>query len=205
MGASHFGLMLRQLRHEKGATLSDVADATGISVPMLSRMERGERLPSSETLKTLSSYYGTSARQLAEAAGHQHSLNRYKDSMSDEPPDFGPARVPDDSLAQAGSLAASNAAPRLQLSSLTDFDAEPRAMFRARPISALFDAEAEEPADAVQDATVAAEAAVRQLGRELKRSASSMSGAERARVRDEVRKLGDALEALDDAPWWHGA
>ena len=85
MSASQFGEMLRRLRHEKGATLSEVADATGVSIPMLSRMERGERLPSSETLKALSSYYGASARTLAEAAGHQHSLNRYADSWSEEP------------------------------------------------------------------------------------------------------------------------
>ena len=41
-----FGLRLRQLRHDRRETLEQVSEATGLSVAMLSRVERGERLPS---------------------------------------------------------------------------------------------------------------------------------------------------------------
>ncbi len=192
MGASHFGLMLRQLRKERGATLSEVAEATGISVPMLSRMERGERLPSSDTLKSISAYYGTSARSLAEAAGQQHSLNRYPDSWGPEPETDHLSSIALNELTTPQAPAAM-ARPSVRREA---------AVFRAQPISALFEPEVEEPSGAVEDATLAAEAAVRQLGRELRRSASAMSEEERDRIREEIRRLGDALNAYGDASWW---
>ncbi len=204
MAASHFGLMLRQLRKDRRATLSEVAEGTGISVPMLSRMERGERLPSSETLKALADYYGTSARVLAEAASQQHSLNRYATTWDAEPAEAEPV------LAELDLFS-----PERTHGLMMNLDVPPeprqtmappsrRAAFRARPIADLFPAEPESPTNAVEDATMAAEAAVRQLGRELNRSARSMSPEERERAREEIRRLARALETIDDAPWWHG-
>ncbi len=195
MSASQFGQMLRHLRHEKGATLSEVAAATGVSIPMLSRMERGERLPSSETLKALSSYYDTSARTLAEAAGHQHSLNRYADSWGEE---------------SASPILRAFDSPRapvhFELSSVTESEAPSASApaFSARPIRELFDLGAESSPEAVEDAAVAAEAAVKQLGREIRRSGPLMSSEDREKTRAEVRKLGEILCQLDDDRFWHG-
>jgi transcriptional regulator with XRE-family HTH domain len=202
MGASHFGVMLRQLRKDRGATLSEVADATGISVPMLSRMERGERLPSSETLKALSAYYGASAKVLAKAAGQQHSLNRYPDSWTEEP--LGEPGL-DLSLASLSPNRPVVAALRLEEPSAPRANTPRAPVFRAQPISAMFDVESETPSEAVEDATVAAEAAVRQLVREVRRSAHSMNEAERERARTEIESLRGILAELSDPSWWRGA
>lgn len=56
-----FGVRLRELRASSGATLSDVAEATGISIAMLSRMENGQRLPSSRFAEALARYFGVPA------------------------------------------------------------------------------------------------------------------------------------------------
>ncbi|MGW1882621.1 helix-turn-helix domain-containing protein [Streptomyces sp. NPDC001970] len=47
---SEVGPRLRRIRHERGATLSALSEATGISVSTLSRLESGGRKPSLELL-----------------------------------------------------------------------------------------------------------------------------------------------------------
>jgi transcriptional regulator with XRE-family HTH domain len=57
---------LRELRSERGLTLSELAEQTGISAPHLSRLEKGERQPSIGALLQLARVYGVSVSQLVE-------------------------------------------------------------------------------------------------------------------------------------------
>jgi transcriptional regulator with XRE-family HTH domain len=54
---SDLGKHLRCLRKEKGETLHQVSKGTDIDSPMLSKIERGDRLPTLEQLKRISKYY----------------------------------------------------------------------------------------------------------------------------------------------------
>lgn len=51
------GPRLKGLRLQRGATLTDVATATGMSKSMLSRLETGQRRPSLELLLPLAEVY----------------------------------------------------------------------------------------------------------------------------------------------------
>ncbi|HEU5037509.1 MAG TPA: XRE family transcriptional regulator [Nocardioides sp.] len=51
------GPRLRKVREQRGATLTEVADATGISKSTLSRLENGQRRPSLELLLPLAQAY----------------------------------------------------------------------------------------------------------------------------------------------------
>jgi transcriptional regulator with XRE-family HTH domain len=55
---------LRQLRRERGATLATVAERVGVSATHLSRLEKGERLPSVGLLLQLARSYGLTLSQL---------------------------------------------------------------------------------------------------------------------------------------------
>lgn len=48
-----FGRRLRQLRRQKDLTQEQLAEATGLSVDMLSNIERGVNAPSFETIEKL--------------------------------------------------------------------------------------------------------------------------------------------------------
>jgi transcriptional regulator with XRE-family HTH domain len=50
---SRIGARLRKLRGEAGLTLRQMADATELSPPFLSRIERGQTMPSIPTLQTI--------------------------------------------------------------------------------------------------------------------------------------------------------
>ena len=70
------GIVLRRLRHERGLTLEEVAEATGISVAMLSRAEREQRVPSTEIVAALSGYYGVPPEVLERYAADLHYRSR---------------------------------------------------------------------------------------------------------------------------------
>lgn len=57
---SELGQYLRELRKEREETLHQVSKGTDIDSPMLSKIERGERLPTSEQLKRLAKFYKVS-------------------------------------------------------------------------------------------------------------------------------------------------
>ncbi len=61
------GERLRAVRHGRHRTLADVADATGISVSTLSRLESGQRKPTLELLLPLSSEYAIPLDELVGA------------------------------------------------------------------------------------------------------------------------------------------
>src|SRR3978361_1220105 len=58
------GRRLRALRVERGATLTDLAAATGISVSTLSRLESGDRKPTLELLLPLARAHGAALDEL---------------------------------------------------------------------------------------------------------------------------------------------
>ncbi|MGY1754531.1 helix-turn-helix domain-containing protein [Blastococcus sp. SYSU D01042] len=60
------GPRLRALRTERGATLTDVAGTTGISVSTLSRLESGGRRPTLELLLPLARTYGVAIDDLVD-------------------------------------------------------------------------------------------------------------------------------------------
>jgi transcriptional regulator with XRE-family HTH domain len=57
---------LRQVRLDRGLTLTQLAQVTGISIAHLSRIEKGERQPSIGSLLQLARAYGTSIGALVE-------------------------------------------------------------------------------------------------------------------------------------------
>lgn len=57
------GKFFRELRNGRKETLHQVAVGTDIDSPLLSKIERGERLPTSEQLKKLSVYYGVPEKE----------------------------------------------------------------------------------------------------------------------------------------------
>jgi transcriptional regulator with XRE-family HTH domain len=61
---SDLGQYLRELRKEKGQTLHQVSKGTDIDSPLLSKLERGERLPTLDQLKRLSKFYKVSEASL---------------------------------------------------------------------------------------------------------------------------------------------
>jgi transcriptional regulator with XRE-family HTH domain len=61
------GPRLRALRRERGITLADLSDGTGISVSTLSRLESGSRRPTLELLLPLARTYGVTLDELVGA------------------------------------------------------------------------------------------------------------------------------------------
>lgn len=74
---SDLGDTLRTLRLSRGETLTDVADATGVSVAMLSRLERGQRSPSPETLGMVARHFGLPAEEMLGEAIAERMCDRY--------------------------------------------------------------------------------------------------------------------------------
>ncbi|WP_109506948.1 helix-turn-helix domain-containing protein [Nocardioides speluncae] len=61
------GPRLRALRQERGATLAELAETTGVSVSTLSRLESGDRKPTLELLLPLARAHGVSLDELVDA------------------------------------------------------------------------------------------------------------------------------------------
>lgn len=83
MEQNDFGYLLRELRYERGETLEQVAEGTGLSVAMLSRMERGERLPSAESVRALAKHFGVSYENLMSESIVHHLVARYGRTQTD--------------------------------------------------------------------------------------------------------------------------
>ncbi|SEL92583.1 Cupin domain-containing protein [Blastococcus sp. DSM 46786] len=76
------GTRLRALRTERGRTLTEIAEDTGISVSTLSRLESGGRRPTLELLLPLARTYGVALDDLVDAQApadprvHGHPVER---------------------------------------------------------------------------------------------------------------------------------
>lgn len=77
------GPRLRALRHERGTTLTELSESTGISVSTLSRLESGGRKPTLELLLPLAKTYGVPLDELVDAPAtgdprvHMRSYQRH--------------------------------------------------------------------------------------------------------------------------------
>jgi len=74
---SDLGQYLRELRKEKGQTLHQVSKGTDIDSPLLSKLERGERLPTAEQIKKLAKYYKVSEADLKVKATAERIIKEY--------------------------------------------------------------------------------------------------------------------------------
>jgi len=61
---SDLGHYLRELRKDKGQTLHQVSQGTDIDSPLLSKLERGERLPTADQIKKLATHYNIPESEL---------------------------------------------------------------------------------------------------------------------------------------------
>ena len=74
---SDLGQYLRELRKEKGQTLHQVSVGTDIDSPLLSKLERGERLPTSEQIKKLAKHYKVAETDLKVKATAERIIKEY--------------------------------------------------------------------------------------------------------------------------------
>lgn len=74
---SELGQYLRELRKDKGQTLHQVSVGTDIDSPLLSKLERGERLPTDEQIKKLAKYYKVAETNLKIKATAERIIKEY--------------------------------------------------------------------------------------------------------------------------------
>lgn len=74
---SELGQYFRELRKERQETLHQMSKGTDIDSPMLSKIERGERLPTSEQLKRLAKFYKVSDASLKAKHTAEKILKEY--------------------------------------------------------------------------------------------------------------------------------
>lgn len=71
------GEYIRTLRHDKEKTLHQVSVKTDIDTPLLSKIERGERLPTKEQINKLSKFYGVDKSLLETKCTAERILKDY--------------------------------------------------------------------------------------------------------------------------------
>lgn len=74
---SELGQYLRELRKGKDKTLHKVSVGTDIDSPLLSKLERGERLPTDEQIKKLAKYYKIGEADLKVKATAERIIKEY--------------------------------------------------------------------------------------------------------------------------------
>lgn len=74
---SELGQYLRELRKDKEQTLHQVSIGTDIDSPLLSKLERGERLPTDEQIKKLAKYYKVAETNLKVKATAERIIKEY--------------------------------------------------------------------------------------------------------------------------------
>ena len=79
---SEIGQYLRKLRKDKGQTLHQVAKGTDIDSPLISKIERGERIPTAEQIKKFAKYYKVDEAHLKVMAAAGKIIKEY--GVSDE-------------------------------------------------------------------------------------------------------------------------
>jgi transcriptional regulator with XRE-family HTH domain len=74
---SELGQYLRELRKNNDQTLHQVSQGTDIDSPLLSKLERGERLPTAEQIKKLSKHFKVSESKLKVMATAEKIIKDY--------------------------------------------------------------------------------------------------------------------------------
>lgn len=73
--------ILRELRKDKNLTLQELADATGISEPMLRHLEKGRRTGTIEIITKLANFYKVSIDYITCNPERDESLDRLIESL----------------------------------------------------------------------------------------------------------------------------
>jgi transcriptional regulator with XRE-family HTH domain len=140
-----FGKLLRQLRLGKDVTLQDVADATGVSMSLLSRIEHGKRNTTPDTVRALAQYFEVPVSELVTAAASSQMRERW----GSETQNFSatPLAAADDDFVDSQA--------RMRVS--------PRQVFMAQPVENLFGAEDELLLESIDEAADSMRRASRRL------------------------------------------
>lgn len=75
--STEFGQHIRELRKEKEQTLHQVSIGTDIDSPLISKLERGERLPTREQVKKIARYFKVSETELNVMVTAQRIIKEY--------------------------------------------------------------------------------------------------------------------------------
>lgn len=200
MSEHDFGLRLRQLRHGRKETLEQVSEATGLSVAMLSRVERGERLPSPDSVEALAKHFGLPVDDLMSQTIANRMLSRYGPESSSRAAER-LASVPMESASMSlgwhSPDAAEPAGPSPQRASrhaMRSSGPHPvaGAVFSRLPIEDLFPAGDER--ESLSDAGQVAEVAIRAAMRAVERARASGDPAKAAEAEQVVQRLRAALD-----------
>jgi len=74
---SELGQYLRDVRKERNETLHQVSQVTDIDSPMLSKIERGERLPTSEQIRKIAKHFKVPENNLHSKLTAEKILREY--------------------------------------------------------------------------------------------------------------------------------
>jgi transcriptional regulator with XRE-family HTH domain len=74
---SSLGPYIRELRKGRAETLHQVSKGTDIDSPLLSKIERGDRLPTNEQIVRLAHYYGVAEADLKAQQTAEKILKEY--------------------------------------------------------------------------------------------------------------------------------
>ena len=58
------GLKMKQIREEKKITQKEISDATGVTIPFLSRVENGDKIPTLALAYSIAKYLGVTLNDL---------------------------------------------------------------------------------------------------------------------------------------------
>ena len=185
------GTVLRRLRHERGLTLEEVAEATGISVAMLSRAEREQRVPSTEIVAALSDYYGVPPEVLERYAAELHYRSRTNPRQGSKPP----GSTQDWAMASSEPPWFDSQHPRMAQAQSVDFS-PPRAVDTGWNALGLEDS-GPSSTDALQDAARVAEVALRTAMRAAERAKASGDPAQVAEAERVIKRLREIVRGAE--------
>jgi len=199
------GQLLRAIRHQRRETLEEVSQATGISIAMLSRVERDQRSPSPSVIAELAEYYsipdevlmGRAAAQNLATKSDPRSRRWASRWLSDTPPDI----EAEDFVSEMGYQPPSAPRPEASMPAPESRHsvASPTAYeFREQPIEALFDGGNTSLQDSVHVAEVALERAVREARRAIASGNPEREAEGRAVLERLVRIPLDGLDEPED-------
>lgn len=186
---SEFGERLRALRTARGETLDAVSKATGLSIAMLSRIERGERVPSPAATESLARHFGLPPDEMIEEAVANQVRGRYGAARAERIGE----RMQQDVVSFRRMPIEMLGAPR---SYEHDRDAPPArvGLESARPVAQRDDDLESETLEAIELAM----AAQRNATRTIMRALPEMSAAGREKVVRAFASLGDDANAVLD-------
>lgn len=177
------GTVLRRLRHERGLTLEEVSEATGISVAMLSRAEREQRVPSTEVVAALSDYYGVPPEVLERYAAELHYRSRSNPRQGSKPP----GSMQDWAMASSEPPWFDSQHPRMARAQSVDFS--PARAFDVGLNLPASDDPGPSSTDALQDAARVAEVALQTAMRAAERVKASGDPAQIAEAERVIKRL----------------